>query len=97
MVKNDGVSKTKVIYFLLIAVLIVVAIIGDVILLGKAEADGIKGTIIGISLVIILLAVAIGAVMFKFVADAEKDSTVKSDKYKKLFLNLPVGFAQAQI
>ena len=29
MVKNDGVSRTKVIYFLLIAVLIVVAIIGD--------------------------------------------------------------------
>lgn len=99
MVKNDGVSKTKVVYFLLIAVLIVVAIVGDIVLLKKLDggAENLKGSIIGISVLIILLAIAIGAVMFKFVADAEKDSTVKSDKYKKLFLNLPVGFAQAQI
>ena len=99
MVKNDGVTKTKVVYFLLIAVVIIVAIIGDVVLLRQLDSgsDGLKGSIITISLIIIVLAIVMGAVMNKFVADAEKDSTVKSDKYKKLFLNLPVGFAQAQI
>ena len=99
MVKNDGVTKTKIVYFLLIVVLIVVTIVGDVMVFNKLEpgADGVKGTVIAVSMIIILLAIVIGAAMFKFVSDAEKDSTVKSDKYKKLFLNLPVGFAQAQI
>lgn len=99
MVKNDGVTKTKIVYLLLIAVLIVVTILGDFMVLKKLSVgeDSVKGTIIAISIVIIVLAIIIGAAMFKFVADAEKDSTVKSDKYKKLFLNLPVGFAQAQI
>lgn len=99
MVKNDGVTKTKIVYFLLIVVLIVVTIVGDVMVFNKLEpgSDGVKGTVIAVSMIIILLAIVIGAAMFKFVSDAEKDSTVKSDKYKKLFLNLPVGFAQAQI
>jgi len=47
--------------------------------------------------VIILLALGISVVMLKLMQDEEKVSAVKSDKYKKLFLNLPVGFAQAQI
>ncbi len=99
MVKNDGVTKTKIVYFMLIALLIVVIILGNVVVLRKLDAgpEGVKGTIIAISVAVILLAIIIGATMFKFVAEAEKDSTVKSDKYKKLFLNLPVGFAQAQI
>ncbi len=99
MVKNDGVTKTKIVYFMLIALLIVVTILGNVVVLRKLDAgpEGVKGTIIAISVAVILLAIIIGATMFKFVAEAEKDSTVKSDKYKRLFLNLPVGFAQAQI
>lgn len=101
MEKSEKVSKVKVIYFLLIAVLIVVAIVGDVIVFGKLDNGGlggdIKGTMIIISVIIIAMAMIIGAAMFKFVADEERVSTVKSDKYKKLFLNLPVGFAQAQI
>ena len=93
MVKNDGVTKTKIVYFLLIVVLIVVTIVGDVMVFNKLEpgSDGVKGTVIAVSMIIILLAIVIGAAMFKFVSDAEKESTVKSDKYKKLFLNLPVG------
>lgn len=101
MEKSEKVSRVKVIYFLLIAVLIAVAIIGDVIVFGKLDSNGsagdIKGAMIVISIIIIAMAMIIGAAMFKFVADEERVSTVKSDKYKKLFLNLPVGFAQAQI
>lgn len=101
MEKSEKVSRVKVIYFLLIAVLIAVAIVGDVIVFGKLDSNGsagdIKGAMIVISMIIIAMAIIIGAAMFKFVADEERVSTVKSDKYKKLFLNLPVGFAQAQI
>lgn len=101
MKKNDGTSKLKIVYSLLILVLMVVTIVGDVVVFGKLDQSGaageIKGTLIAISVIIIILAVIIGAVMFKFIADEEKVSTVKSDKYKRLFLNLPVGFAQAQI
>lgn len=101
MKKNDGTSKLKVIYSLLLLVLMVVTIVGDVVVFGKLDQTGatgeIKGTLIAISVIIIILAVIIGAVMLKFIADEEKVSTVKSDKYKRLFLNLPVGFAQAQI
>lgn len=101
MKKNDGTSKLKIIYSLLLLILMVVTIVGDVVVFGKVDQAGmageIKGTLIAISLIIIVLAVIIGAVMLKFIADQEKVSTVKSDKYKRLFLNLPVGFAQAQI
>ena len=101
MKKNDGTSRLKVVYSLLLLVLMVVTIVGDVVVFGMLDQTGaageIKGTLIIISLIIIVLAVIIGAVMLKFIADEEKVSTVKSDKYKRLFLNLPVGFAQAQI
>lgn len=101
MKKNDGTLKLKVVYSLLILILMVVTIVGDVVVFGKLDQAGaggeIKGTLIVISVIIIILAVIIGGVMFKFIADEEKVSTVKSDKYKRLFLNLPVGFAQAQI
>lgn len=101
MKKNDGTSRLKVVYSLLLLVLMVVTIVGDVVVFGMLDQAGasgeIKGTLIIISVIIIILAVMIGAVMLKFIADEEKVSTVKSDKYKRLFLNLPVGFAQAQI
>lgn len=109
MEKSEKVSRVKVIYFLLIVVLIAVVIVGDVIVFGKLDssmvsstldmgaAGDIKGAMIVISVIIIAMAMVIGAAMFKFAADEERVSTVKSDKYKKLFLNLPVGFAQAQI
>ncbi len=109
MEKSEKVSRVKVIYFLLIVVLIAVVIVGDVIIFGKLDnsmvsggmdmgsAGDIKGAMIVISVIIIAMAMVIGAAMFKFAADEERVSTVKSDKYKKLFLNLPVGFAQAQI
>lgn len=101
MEKNKGLSTLKVAYFILIAVLIAVVIAGDVIVLGKldgVDADGsIRNVAVAVSIVIILLALGISVVMLKLMQDEEKVSAVKSDKYKKLFLNLPVGFAQAQI
>lgn len=101
MEKIKGVSGLKMICFLLIAVLIVVVIAGDVTVMnqlgGVESGDQVKSTMLIISIVIIIMALVIGAVIFKFITDEEKVSAVKSDKYKRLFLNLPVGFAQAQI
>lgn len=101
MKKNKGLSTLKVAYFILVAVLIAVVIAGDVIILGRlssVDVDGnIRNMLVAISIVIILLALGISVVMLKLMQDEEKVSAVKSDKYKKLFLNLPIGFAQAQI
>lgn len=97
MENKKNISKMG--YFLLIGVLILVSIIGDLIVFGQLDgaSAGAKGTIMAVSIVVIILAIVLGAYMFKFIQNEEKESAVKSDKYKKLFLNLPVGFAQAQI
>ncbi|MCM1158756.1 MAG: ATP-binding protein [Bacteroidales bacterium] len=99
--EKKGVSKSVLGYFLLLAILVIVAIVGDVIVFGKldsTEADkSIKTMVLILSLAVIVMAVILGAYMFRFIQAEEKVSAVKSDKYKKLFLNLPVGFAQAQI
>ncbi len=101
MERNDNLPKWKIIYLLLIAALILVVIIGDLVIFGKLDSassvDKVKGIITVISVLIILFAIGIGALMLKVTQDTEKVSVVKSDKYKRLFLNLPIGFAQAQI
>lgn len=101
MERNDNLPKWKIIYLLLIAALILVVIIGDLVIFGKLDSPGsvdkVKGIITVISVLIILLVIGIGALMLKVTQDTEKVSVVKSDKYKRLFLNLPIGFAQAQI
>ena len=101
MEKKSNVSKSKMIYIALIAVLILVTIIGDVVMLGKLNdlGDGgtVKGILLVVSILVIVLAIAVGISVFKMMQNEEKVSAVKSDKYKKLFLNLPVGFAQAKI
>ncbi len=101
MEKGGNASKMKMVYCAIVAVLIVAVIIGDVVVFGKIDAisgaEVLKGTLTVISVLIIILAIAAAACMFKMMQDEEKVSTVKSDKYKRLFLNLPIGFAQAQI
>ncbi len=101
MAKKKGLSKLKIMYFLMVAVLIVAVIVGNINVLGKLESvnadDSIRTVIVGISIVIIVIALCLSVVMLKLMQDEEKVSAVKSDKYKKLFLNLPIGFAQAQI
>ncbi len=101
MEKGSNVGKMRIVYCLLVVVLIVAVIIGDLMLFGKISAidgaEALKGTIMIISVLVIILAIVASAVMFKVMQHEEKVSTVKSDKYKRLFLNLPIGFAQAQI
>lgn len=101
MEKKEKLLGLKMLCFLQIVVLILAAIVGMFITLGKlgdtASEKSAKTVIIIISVVVVLLAVGVVACMFKFIQDEEKVSAVKSDKYKKLFLNLPVGFAQAKI
>lgn len=101
MERNDNLPKWKIVYLLLIAALILVVIIGDLVIFGKLDsagsADKVKGVIMVISVLIILFTIGIGALMLRVMQDAEKVSVVRSDKYKRLFLNLPIGFAQAQI
>ena len=88
-------------YFFMVAVLIVAVVIGNINVLGKLEGvntDGsIRTVIVGVSIVIIVISLCLSVIMLKLMQDEEKVSAVKSDKYKKLFLNLPIGFAQAQI
>ncbi|MDE6626273.1 MAG: response regulator [Lachnospiraceae bacterium] len=81
--------------------LIVVVIVGDLVIFKEVDvtdaSSTLKAMMMAISIIEIILSIILSVVMSKFVADQEKVSLVKSDKYKKLFLNLPVGFAQAQI
>ncbi len=101
MAKKKGLSKLKIMYFFMVAVLIVAVVIGNINVLGKLEGvntDGsIRTVIVGVSIVIIVISLCLSVIMLKLMQDEEKVSAVKSDKYKKLFLNLPIGFAQAQI
>ena len=101
MEKNEGLPKKKINFLVLVAAIILVVIIGDVVIFTKMNSLGVDGSVKSImtviSVLIILLVIGVGGYMFKCMQDEEKVSAVKSDKYKKLFLNLPIGFAQAQI
>ena len=101
MEKGGNVSKMRIVYGAIAVVAILAVIIGDVALFSKIDviegAVALKGTITIVSVIIVLCTAAAAVVMFKTLQNEEKVSAVKSDKYKRLFLNLPVGFAQAQI
>jgi signal transduction histidine kinase/CheY-like chemotaxis protein len=101
MEKGRSKLKWKVSYLLLVMVMIVIIIAGDLVLFGKLEGvageAGIKRVITILSVVLIGLALVFGAFIIVFIQNEEKASFEKGDKYKKLFLNLPIGFAQAQI
>ena len=99
--ENNSLPKWKVVDLLLVLSLILVVVIGDIIIFGKlegiSEVESMKGILTILSVLIIVLAIGIGGYMLKVMQDEEKFSAVKGDKYKKLFLNLPIGFAQAEI
>ena len=98
MDKKDDAFKIKLIYAGMAVLQVLIAIIGMIVLSKKlADLGGAKSTAVAILLLVIVLGFGMAVVMLKLVQDEEKVSAVKSDKYKKLFLNLPVGFAQAQI
>ena len=96
-----GVKASKKRTILLSAVEIVVILLLDIILIvklsGMENADGILGIAIAFSIISFLVVAGIAFLMIREGEEVNKESTVKSDKYKKLFLNLPIGFAQAEI
>ncbi len=101
MEKGGNSGKMRMIYCGIVAAMILIVVFGDALLFGKidkiAGAEGLKGLVIVVSILVIILAIVAAVMMFKVMQDEEKVSAVKSDKYKRLFLNLPIGFAQAQI
>ena len=96
-----GVKASKKRTILLSAVEIVVILLLDIILIvklsGMENADGLLGIAIAFSIISFLVVAGIAFLMIREGEEVNKESTVKSDKYKKLFLNLPIGFAQAEI
>ena len=97
MEKSKGLSRLKAAYFLLVGILIIAVVAGTSVILKKMGASDARNTVVVLAIIVIVLTIGIAAVMLKFMQDEERQSEVKSDKYKKLFLKLPVGFAQAQI
>lgn len=97
MQTNSEKIKARVIYVVLATAQIVVSVIGVVVATSKLKGIEGKGALVGLLLSIIVLGLAMAVVILKILLDAEKESAENSDKYKKLFLNLPVGFAQAKI
>lgn len=96
-----GQNGSKKRLLILSAIELVVILLLDIILMvkvsGMPEAKSLQGLVIVFG--IISFAV-VGVISFLVIREGEqvnKVSTVKSDKYKKLFLNLPIGFAQAEI
>lgn len=101
MYKKDEQSKIKLIFLLLLVVLIITIIVGDIVILGKLDVLGIKEdvkmTVTYTSVISIALVLVLAFFMFKYMLDEDRDSTSIADKYKKLFMSLPIGFARAYI
>lgn len=74
----------------------ILAVLAQVVILGAVgillRVDSIFILIVGIVLVVACTVVAI-----YFIKRGEQASNEKSDKYRTLFLNLPIGFAQAEM
>ncbi len=92
-------SKKRILILSVVEILIILLL--DVILITRLSDGQDAGGIRGMAIVIMAITlVVVGIVAFLMIREGEevnKESTVKSDKYKKLFLNLPIGFAQAEI
>lgn len=92
-------SKKRIL--ILSAIEIIVILVLDIIMMSKIansqSASGLLGTSIVFSAVSLLVVIIVAFLMIREGEEVNKESTVKSDKYKKLFLNLPIGFAQAEI
>lgn len=92
-------SKKRILILSVVEILIILLL--DVILITRLSDGQDAGGIRGMAIVIMAVTlVVVGIVAFLMIREGEevnKESTVKSDKYKKLFLNLPIGFAQAEI
>ena len=94
---QDNSLKVKIIYAALTIVQLIVAIVGITVAFSKLSGVEGKTALVAILLMVIVLDLVMAVTILKLVQNEEKESEVKSDKYKKLFHNLPIGFAQAQI
>ena len=94
-IKKNGTFKAKIIYAALAVLQIIIAVVSTLTVITKVTES--KSSLVAYMLLIIVIGLSMAVVILKLVQDEEKESAQKSDKYKKLFLNLPVGFAQAQI
>ncbi|MDO5154354.1 MAG: ATP-binding protein [Eubacteriales bacterium] len=99
MKNND---KWRLFFTALTVIMLLVVIIGDLVLFGRLNKLGnggdIKTLVTIFSVILIICIIAIGAIAMVVMKSGGTSVSVKSsDKYKKLFLNLPIGFAQAQI
>lgn len=96
---NLNTSKRRIL--ILSAIEIIVILVLDIIMIskisGSPNTSGLFGTAIVFSAVSLLVVIIVAFLMIREGEEVNKESTVKSDKYKKLFLNLPIGFAQAEI
>lgn len=96
---NLNTSKRRIL--ILSAIEIIVILVLDMIMISKISSSpntsGLFGTAIVFSAVSLLVVIIVAFLMIREGEEVNKESTVKSDKYKKLFLNLPIGFAQAEI
>ena len=61
------------------------------------NSENVKTMALIVMVVNIVLAIIGACFYLKKSVEEDRKSTVKSDKYKKLFLNLPIGFAQAKV
>lgn len=97
----NGMNSSRKRILILSAVEVAVILLLDIILISKISGLSEKGSIMGLAVAFMILSVvAVGVVAFLILREGvavDKKSTVKSDKYKKLFLNLPIGFAQAEV
>ena len=80
-----------------LAVILIAGIVLIVNVSGQPDQGGVMGVAIAVTVVSVVAAAAAAVLIIRELENVNKQSTVKSDKYKKLFLNLPIGFAQAEI
>lgn len=97
--KGMSSAQKKILMFSVVelAVILIAGIILIVNVSGQPDQGGVMGVAIAVTVISVLAAAAAAILIIRESENLNKQSTVKSDKYKKLFLNLPIGFAQAEI
>ena len=97
--KGMSSAQKKILMFSAVelAVILIAGIVLIVNVSGQPDQGGVMGVAIAVTVVSVVAAAAAAVLIIRELENVNKQSTVKSDKYKKLFLNLPIGFAQAEI
>jgi len=67
---------------------------------GAIAVLGLVGILAGntaVGIIMLILQIGVAFMLINMNADKDKRGSSKADKYRKLFMNLPIGFAQARI